>query len=184
MAGVKSGAAAQRYARAVFSIGVESGEFERLGQEIESVVDAMGQDETLSDILVSPLHDLSSRRQLVTALANKKGFSSTVKNFLLLLVDNGRASLLPEISRSYQQLSDEKAGRMKATVITASKVAESVVGELKSSLEKSTGKKVSLTSEVDSALVGGIVIKVGDIVYDGSIRTQLQLLKDSIRKTA
>lgn len=181
---MKAGAAAKRYAKAVFSLGVESGEFERLGQEIELVSVAMGQDEAFNDILVSPLHDLSSRRQLVTALVNKKGFSATVKNFLMLLVDNGRAPLLPEISKCYQKLSDEKAGRMKATVITASKVAESVVEELKSSLEKSTGKKVALTPEVDPGLVGGLVIKVGDIVYDGSIRTQLQLLKDSIRKTA
>lgn len=181
---MKAGAAAQRYAKAVFSIGVDSGDYERLGQEIEVVAAAVDQDEALRDILVSPQHDLTLRRLMVTALADKKGLNPTTKNFLLLLVEKGRASLLPEISRSYQKLSDERAGRMKATVITASKISESVLGELKSSLEKSTGKKVFLTPGVDPALVGGTVVKVGDIIYDGSIRTQLQLLKDSIRKTA
>ena len=184
MAGVKSGAAAQRYAKAVFSIGVDSGDYERLGQEIEAVAAAMDQDEVLRDILISPQHDLTVRRQMVTALAVKKGLNPTINNFLLLLVEKGRASLLPEISRNYQKLSDEKAGRMKATVITASKISESVLGELKSSLEKSTGKKVFLTPQLDPTLVGGTVIKVGDIIYDGSIRTQLQLLKESIRKIA
>lgn len=180
---MKAGAAAQRYARAVFSLGIESGEFERIGQEIHAVSSAVDADETLKDVLSNPLYDAGVRREIITGLAEKNGFTSTARNFLLLLVDKDRISLITEISKCYQGLADEKAGKMKATVVTASKVSEGLVTELTASLEKGTGKKVSLSYEVDPALIGGIVLKVGDIIYDGSIRTQLHKLRDNIRKT-
>lgn len=181
---MKAGAAAQRYAKAIFSLGVDTGEFERIGQEIEAVVSALDANASLRGILLNPQHDAEAKSGLVTGLSDKKGFSSTTKNFLLLLVDRGRVSLLPEILRSYQGLSDEKAGRMKATVVTASQVSEPIMKEIVSSLEKKTGKKVFLASEVDPGIIGGVVIKVGDIIYDGSIKTQLHRLKENIMKTA
>ena len=180
---MKTGAAAQRYAKAVFSLGVDTGEFERIGQEIEAVVSALDSNASLRGILLNPQHDAEAKRAVVEAIAVKKGFSSTTKNFLLLLVDRGRLSLLPDILRSYQGLSDEKAGRMKATVVTASQLTEPLIKEIVSSLEKKTGKKISISSEVDPALLGGVVIKIGDIIYDGSIKTQLHKLKDNIMKT-
>lgn len=181
---MKTGVAAQRYAKAVFFLGVEMGEFERVGQEIGAVVSAIDADASLMDILLNPQHDADVKRGIVAGISEKKGFSSSTKNFLLLLIDKGRLSLLPEMLRYYQRLSDEKAGRMKAAVVTASQVSESVIAEIKASLEKKTGKQVSLTSEVDSSLIGGIVIKVGDIIYDGSLSTQLYKLKNNIMKTA
>lgn len=180
---MKTGAAAQRYAKAVFSLGVDSGEFERIGQEIGAVVEAIDTNDALRMILLSPQHDAEVKRGVVEAIAVKKGFTSTTKNFLLLLVDKGRLPLLPEMYRSYQKLSDEKAGRMNATVVTAAQLTEPLIKEIITSLEKKTGKKVSLSSEVDPALIGGVVIKIGDIIYDGSIKTQLNKLRDNIRKT-
>ncbi|MDO8445111.1 MAG: ATP synthase F1 subunit delta [Deltaproteobacteria bacterium] len=180
---MKTGAAAQRYAKAVFSLGVDSGEFERIGQEIGAVVEAIDTNDALRMILLSPQHDAEVKRGVVEAIASKKGFTSTTKNFLLLLVDKGRLPLLQEMYRSYQKLSDEKAGRMNATVVTASQLTEQLIKEIVASLEKKTGKKVSLSSEVDPALIGGVVIKIGDIIYDGSIKTQLNKLRDNIRKT-
>lgn len=181
---MKAGAAAQRYAKAVFSLGVDSGEFERIGQEIGAVVAAIETNDALRAILLSPQHDAAAKTGVVETIAVKKGFTSTTKNFLLLLVDRGRLPLLPEMYRSYQKLSDEKAGRMNATVVTASQLTEPLIKEIASSLEKKTGKKVSLSSEVDPALIGGVVIKIGDIIYDGSIKTQLNKLRDNIMKTA
>ena len=181
---MKTGAAAQRYAKAVFSLGVDSGEFERIGQEIGAVVEAIDTNDALRVILLSPQHDAEVKKGVVEAIASKKGFNLTTKNFLLLLVDKGRLPLLPEMYRSYQKLSDEKAGRVNATVVTASQLSEPLMKEIITSLEKKTGKKVSLSSEVDPALIGGVVIKIGDIIYDGSIKTQLHKLKDNILKTA
>ena len=180
---MKTGAAAQRYSKAVFSLGVDSGEFERIGQEIGAVVGAIESSDALRAILLSPQYDAEVKRGVVEAIASKKGFTSTTKNFLLLLVDKGRLPLLPEMYRSYQKLSDEKAGRVNATVVTASELTDPLIKEIVTSLEKKTGKKVSLSSEIDPALIGGVVIKIGDIIYDGSIKTQLHKLRDNIRKT-
>lgn len=180
---MKTGAAAQRYAKAVFSLGVDTGEFERIGEEIEAFVSALDLNSSLRDILLNPQYDAVAKMAVVAAISEKKSVCVTTRNFLLLLVERGRFSLLTEICRSYQALSDEKAGRMKATVVTASQVSDHIVKEIVGALEKRTGKKVSLTSEIDPALIGGLVIKVGDIIYDGSIRTQLHKLKDNIMKT-
>lgn len=180
---MKTGAAAQRYAKAVFSIGVDSGDFERIGGEIGAVVSAIDGNESLRGILLNPQHDSESKRKVVEAIAGKKGFTSTTKNLLLLLVDKGRLSLLQEIYRSYQILSDEKAGRMNARVVTAAQLSEPLIKEIADSLEKKTGKKVSISSEVEPSLIGGVVIKIGDIIYDGSIKTQLHKLRENILKT-
>lgn len=180
---MKTGAAAQRYAKAVFSLGVDSGDFERIGQEIGAVVSAIEDNESLRGILLNPQYDSEAKRKVVEAIAGKKGFSSTTKNLLLLLVDKGRLSLLQEIYRSYQTLSDEKAGRMNAKIVTASQLSDPLLKEIVTSLEKKTGKKVSISSEVDPALIGGVVIKIGDIIYDGSIKTQLHRMKENILKT-
>ena len=134
-------------------------------------------------ILLSPKHDAEVKKGVVEAIASKKGFNPTTKNFLLLLVDKGRLPLLPEMYRSYQKLSDEKAGRMNAAAVTASQLTEPLIKEIVTSLEKRTGKKVSLSSEVEPALIGGVIIKIGDIIYDGSIKTQLNKLRDNIKKT-
>jgi F-type H+-transporting ATPase subunit delta len=181
---LRAGATAKRYARAVFSLGVETGDFERIGEEIKGIASAMEVEPALREILTNPLYDASSRHEVVSGLAEKKGLSAITRNFLHLLVDKGRFSLLTEISGCYQELSDERAGRMKATVITASKVSDALLGELTASLEKKTGRKVSVESEADPSLIGGIVVKVGDVIYDGSLRTQIQILKDNIRKAA
>jgi F-type H+-transporting ATPase subunit delta len=102
-------------------------------------------------------------------------------NFLNLLVRKKRAEILPEIAAAYQTMVDEAKNISHGNVISAIELSDTLKANVQTILEKLTGKKVELTTSVDSSIIGGIIAKVGDLVLDGSIKTQLAGLKDSIK---
>jgi F-type H+-transporting ATPase subunit delta len=97
------------------------------------------------------------------------------------LVQKKRAELLPEIAESYQAMVDEAKNISHGNVISAVEMTDDLKANVQKVLEKLTGKKVKLTTNVDPSIIGGIIAKVGDLVLDGSIKTQLAGLKDSIK---
>ena len=106
---------------------------------------------------------------------------SVMGNFLNLLVQKKRAEILPEIAEEYKTMVDEEKNISHGTVVSAVELSDELQQNVQATLEKLTGKKVELTTNVDPSIVGGIIAKVGDLVLDGSIKTQLAGLKDSIK---
>ena len=102
-------------------------------------------------------------------------------NFLKLLVQKKRAEILPEIAEEFQIMVDDDKNISHGTVISAVELDAELQGKVQATLEKLTGKKVELTASVDPSIIGGVIAKVGDLVLDGSIKTQLASLKDSIK---
>ena len=102
-------------------------------------------------------------------------------NFLNLLVEKKRAEILPDIAEAFKNMVDEEQNISHGTVTSAVELSDELLAKVKASLEKLTGKQVELSTSVDPSLIGGIVAKVGDLVLDGSIKTQLAGLKDSIK---
>jgi F-type H+-transporting ATPase subunit delta len=102
-------------------------------------------------------------------------------NFLNLLVQKKRAQILPEIAVAYQTMVDEAKNISHGNVISAIELSDQLKANVQKILEKLTGKKVELTTSVDPSIIGGIIAQVGDLVLDGSIKTQLAGLKDSIK---
>jgi F-type H+-transporting ATPase subunit delta len=102
-------------------------------------------------------------------------------NFLNLVVQKKRADILPEIATEFQVLVDADQNVSRGTVIAASEISGELQAKVQTTLENITGKKVILTSEIDPSIIGGIVAKVGDLVMDGSIKTQLAGLNESIK---
>jgi F-type H+-transporting ATPase subunit delta len=100
-----------------------------------------------------------------------------VQRFVLLLLDRRRIVLLPAIARAYRDLTDAHVGRVRAEVISAEALTPATVDRVRRSLEQRTGKKVIINSKVDPGLIGGVVARVGDLVLDGSVRTQLEDLR-------
>jgi F-type H+-transporting ATPase subunit delta len=103
-----------------------------------------------------------------------------VRNFVMLLLDKGRIATLPDIARAHRTLVDEQAGRVRATVTSARPLDPVLETRLKAALERQSGKTVILEKREDPAIVGGLVTQLGDIVYDGSVRTQLQQLREEL----
>jgi len=136
--------------------------------------------EDLREIFQNPSVSQVDRGKVVNALATKMGLSVLVKNTVKLLSDRNRTRHLPEVIEAYEKLSQEKAGRVRAEVITATPMPEAYFTQLQHTLEQVTGRKVTLDKREDPSIIGGVVARVGDKVFDGSIRTRLGELKDEL----
>jgi F-type H+-transporting ATPase subunit delta len=101
-------------------------------------------------------------------------------NFFKLLVQKRRANILPDVAEVFQAMVDEDRNMCQGTVVTATELSPELSEKVKATLEKITGKQVALATGVDPSIIGGIVAKVGDLVLDGSIKSQLAGLKESI----
>ncbi len=174
------GSVARRYARALLQIGIETGRLRGLVAEIERVAAAVDESPELREALKSPAVLKSQRKKIIDALALRLTVSKLTRNACLLLVDRGRAASLPAICRELKVMVDEHEGVVRAEVASARPLDKAYVDRLTGALGKVTGKKVQLTTKLDQELIGGVVTRVGGVVYDGSIRTQLLRVREQI----
>ena len=171
------GSVARRYARALFGIGVDAGKFEALGDELSELASLWNQSDELRQALENPVFRPEEKRAVLKTILPKIAPTPEVQRFVLLLLDRRRIVLLPAIARAYRDLTDAQLGRVRAEVTTAQELAPATLDRVRRSLEQRTGKRVLINSTVDPDLIGGVVARVGDLVLDGSIRTQLADLR-------
>jgi F-type H+-transporting ATPase subunit delta len=103
-------------------------------------------------------------------------------DFLNLLIDRERMDHFPEIVKSYRSLCDEVSNRIRATLVAAGAISPDAVGEIQRQLEFQTGKKVILSVEQDPSLIGGALTRIGNVIYDGTLRTQLTKVRENLYK--
>jgi|TARA_R110000868_G_scaffold93538_1_gene258656 F-type H+-transporting ATPase subunit delta len=173
---MSSGSLSRRYAKALMALGLEDGSYQRIGQDVASLANAIKASGELSSLLTNPVFPRDEREKIVLAILQRTGASKTVINFSKLLLDRERLNIVPDISRELSAMIDEKSGQIVAQVTSAVALNSVQQNELKTTLEGISGKKVLLETKEDPTLLGGLIAKVGDLVYDGSIRTQLQEL--------
>ena len=171
---------ARRYARALIAVALEKGRVDEVLAELETMVRTVAGSPELQDLFQSPGFSKKQRLGIIDAFAEKKVFAEPTVSFFRLLVERGRTEHIEQIARIYRQLADESAGRVRAEVHTPRPLEPKDSARLKEALAKITGKKIQLDAQVDETLIGGMVAKVGDRVFDGSVRTQLE----NIRKAA
>ena len=177
-----TGSLARRYAKAIFDIGSQQGDLTKLGADIRSLAKAMTESKELDTALTNPAIRRSDRRKVIDGLLKTIGVQTASRNLVYLLLDGERMGSLPAISRALDEMIEAKAGRVTAEVISAKPLDPSQLSQINAALEKLSGKKVSVTTRQDPELLGGVVAKVGDVVYDGSLRTQLRTLRDELSK--
>ena len=173
---------ARRYAKAIFDIGSEQGGLDKMGADLRVLSKAMKDSPELVSTLSNPAIRRSDRKAIVDALLQRIGVVTVTRNAIYLLLEGERLGKLPDISRQLDAMIEEKAGRVMAEVVSAKPLDPSQLSQITATLEKLSGKKVSLSSRQDPDLLGGVVAKVGDTVYDGSLRTQLRNLRDELSK--
>jgi F-type H+-transporting ATPase subunit delta len=171
---------ARRYAKALFAVGKEDGKFEEYSEALRGVAQ-LYTDTDLADSLTNPLYPMDVREKVMEGVVASIGVDKVVANFLNLLVEKKRADVLPDIADEYQIMVDEEKNVSHGTVVSAVELSKELQAKVQETLEKITGKKVELTASVDPSIVGGIIAKVGDLELNGSIKTQLASLKDSIK---
>jgi F-type H+-transporting ATPase subunit delta len=172
----------RRYAKAIFDLGSAQGALDKIGADLRTLANAMKTSPELAQTLSSPAIRRSDRRKVIDALMQRIGVVQTTRNTVYLLLDGERLGSLPAISREIDRMIEEKAGRVSAEVVSAKPLDPTQLSQITAALEKLSGKKVSVASRQDPDLLGGVVAKVGDVVYDGSLRTQLRNLRDELSK--
>ncbi len=175
---------ARRYARALFALAQKQGdkELKAYGDDLAKIVDVLEGSPELIRIFRNPVISVSEKKAVVAQLLNKLKPSKTIVNFCHLLADKSRLDHLTEIQVYYARLLDEHQGVVRGEIVTAIKLADNLKQEIVGKLEKQSGLQVSLDYKVDPDIVGGLVLKVGDKVLDASIRAQLQILKENIKR--
>ena len=166
-------AAAERYARAVFELGIETGQLSELSEQIERLAQAYASNAELREVLDNPLIKDENRDGVLLELAARLGLSELVKNAGRVLARRRRLNELPEIARLFARLADERNGVVRASVTTAVEMPEEFFQRLTRELESATGRKIVLTRQQDPSLIGGVVTRIGDNTIDGSIKGKL-----------
>ncbi len=169
---------AKRYARAFFDIAAEENRYEAYYGELQQFVSVIEESADLGEFLSNPIFDNDDKKAVVKTILEKISLSGIAANFLSLLADKQRIDILPDIVRCYRELMDEALKKVRVQVKTAFPLSSALSGDLAKSLEVITGKQVEMTIEEDPSLLGGVVVKVGDTLYDGSIKSQLNNIRN------
>ena len=176
-----SSSVARRYARALLSLGLEDGRFEASADELSRVEAAFAGSAALQDLWLNPAHGREERLQVAARLEGPLGLSPAVGNLVKLLVERQRVGDLQAVAAAYRTMVDERLGRVRATVTSATALGADEAERVGRALAGLTGKQVSVETKVDPALIGGVVAQVGSTVLDGSLRTQLERLRETLQ---
>ncbi len=179
---MKNLAIARRYAKALLLIGKKDGEAETYRSELNGVSNLIGQNKSLQQAITNPLHDAGARKRVLETVIDRLSLSRVMRSFLLLLFDKGRIGFIDSIDDNYQKLADELKGVARATVTSATELSSDAIEKIRKGLSMRTGKKVILEINQDPSLIGGIVTRIGDLVLDGSIKTQLLGMRESLKR--
>lgn len=175
---------ARRYARALFAIGKAKGvaELDTYGTDLSALAEAVEETPGLLKLFRNPIFDVAEKKKVADALLVKLGANEMVKNFVHLLSDKGRLGELPQIHAVFMEMLDAEKGVVRGELVTAVKLTAAKQKALKAKLEKQVGQELVLSFSHDPQILGGVVLKVGDQVLDASIRAQLGILKENIRR--
>lgn len=179
---MSTNAIARRYAKALVQLAADEQRVEQIQDELVRCGEVLTAKSSLRSVLVNPAYGITEKRAVMKDLIARLALSATVSNFLLLLLERGRIGFLSAIVSSYGAYADEISGIVRPTIYSAMPLDTDKVEGIKAALAESTGKKVVLSVEVDPELIGGVVTKIGDMVYDGSIKTQLNQLEGILQK--
>ena len=179
---MKNLAIARRYAKALLLIGKEDGQTEVYREELAKFAELIASDNNLERAVNNPLYDVDARKKVLQILVEKLELSQVMSSFLFLLFDKGRMKFVGDINEFFQKLADELKGVVRANLVSATELSSETVEKIVEALSQKTGKEVILDVDQDPSLIGGIVTRIGDLVLDGSIKTQLLNMRESLKR--
>lgn len=171
---------ARPYARAVFETAREKASQSQWSESL-ALMSLVASDPTMNDVLDNPKMTKAQKSELFISVCGDK-IDDNGKSLLKLLAENGRLLELPEIAEQYETLRSADEGIVEAHVTSAMALDSDQETALKESLKKKLGSDVSLTTSVDESLIGGVIVKAGDMVIDGSVRSQIAALSNALNR--
>jgi F-type H+-transporting ATPase subunit delta len=179
---VKNLVIARRYAKALLLIGKEDGQIDAYREELGAFARLIGREKGLQQALVNPLYDVDGRKKVLTSVMDNLKLSTAMTTFLFFLFDKGRIGFLGSINDFFQKFADELKGVARASLVSATELSSETIDKIRLALSKRTGMDIILEVEQDPGLIGGIVTRIGDLVLDGSVRTQLLNMRESLKR--
>lgn len=173
------GAVASRYAQALYDIAVDKGALDAFEEELKGVVALLQEEQGIGKILNHPQVTIEDKKQLIKQLFEGR-VSETTLNFLYLIVDRHREIYLNDIVVEFTRMANEARNMVDAEVISARELNDTYKAELAKVLSRLAGKEVSPEFRVDASLIGGLVVRIGDKVIDGSVKHKLETLKQRL----
>jgi F-type H+-transporting ATPase subunit delta len=175
------GSLGRRYTKALFELAKESGQEAAIGGQIEQFL-TLYNGSRLEAVLNNPAFELDSRKQILREIANRLQLSSVSMHFLALLLERDRLIYLPSIVATYRQMLNQVKGRIEAKVVAATALEAPLLERLTAALQRISGKEIVLHQETDSAVIGGLLLELEGKIYDGSVRRQLERMKQRIAR--
>lgn len=173
-------ASAARYARALLDVAIKESSTDQADRELTAFVDLLQQHPELQRALIHPSVHAAAKKAVVQQLLDRLQPSSPAGKLLLMLADRDRLTLVQDVAAIYRERLHEHQRIIRAEVTTAEPLAEERTTQLRDRLAAATGQTVMLTTRVDPAIIGGMVTRIGSTVYDGSVATQLQTIKQQL----
>ncbi|MCP3065628.1 ATP synthase F1 subunit delta [Myxococcus sp. K38C18041901] len=173
---------ARRYARALLDVSSEVGRIDAVAEQLTAFADILAKNPELTDVLNNPAYSRSQRGQVVEGVMKLiPGLEPVLANTLRLLVDRNRLVYVPDIARVFRDMADARAGRVRGNVTSAAALPADTLAQLRQTLQQLTQRDVILETRVDPSLLGGVSAQVGSILYDGSLRTQLDQMRRELK---
>jgi F-type H+-transporting ATPase subunit delta len=176
------GSIARRYAKALFGLAVEADKVDAWAQGLVALKKAVDGSPELREVLASPVYTREQRQGLAARLAKALELDREPASLLALLADRNRLAYLAGVAETFGRLADEKLGRVRARVASAVPLAEAQAAALAQRLAEASRAEVIVERVVDPSLLGGVVAQVGSLVYDGSLRSQLEDLRRAMKR--
>jgi F-type H+-transporting ATPase subunit delta len=170
-------ALAERYAGALVDVALENGQADQVKRELSAFAALVRESAELHAFLANPSIARASKHAAIEQLVTRMGASRTLRNYLFVIVDQRRAGMLEEIEQAFSRILDARQGITQAAVSSATELSAKERAELTAALGKLSGEKIQAQFMMDSALIGGTIVRIGTTIYDGSVRTQLERLR-------
>lgn len=175
---MSQGVIARRYAKALINLAEK--DLEITGNSLAAIADVYSNSTELSEVLSDTKVSSQIKQNVLKKILKKIKVSKLVDTFIRYLLAKRRIVLLPNIERAFNLLLQEKVGRIEAGITVAQEIPEVTVGKLEKAISRYSGKEVTVNITIDPAIIGGIVTRIGSVVIDGSIHTQLNQIRQSI----
>ena len=172
--------ASLQYANALADIALAQGAAVPVTQQLGDFTAAYASSTELRNTLASPAVSKAEKRGVAERISARLGAGKIVRNFLFVVIDHQRTQLLPEIFESFQNVVRERQGVAEAEIFSPTALNEAQKKEMTQALERLTGKRVEAKFSLDARLLGGAMVRVGDTIYDGSLRKRLNALREML----
>jgi F-type H+-transporting ATPase subunit delta len=171
---------ARRYAAALADIVLESGQTDTVKAELAGWNDIFATSGDLRNVFSNPAISHVSKEKLLESLISRSKPTKTTANFLRILLRNGRLTEISQINDRFDSVLQERSGIVAAEITTAREMPDSERSAFQANLEKLTGKRVTVSYSINEEIIGGVVTRIGSTVYDGSVKSKLESLKEQL----